>query len=105
VVSFHGSLNTTVPAKSGLVKSRILVLNGGDDSFITPQSIDAFKQEMENAGVRYEFVNYPGAKHSFTNPDADRYGKAHSLPLAYNARADHESWQAMREFLLAIFGR
>lgn len=105
VVSFHGSLNTTVPAKRGLIKSRILVLSGAEDSFITPQSIDAFKQEMENASVRYEFVNYPGAKHSFTNPDADRYGKAHSLPLAYNAKADHESWQAMRELLLASFGR
>ncbi len=105
VVSFHGSLNTSVPAKKGQIKSRILVLSGAEDSFITPQSIDAFKQEMGNAGGHYEFVSYPGAKHSFTNPDADHYGKANGLPLAYNAEADQKSWQAMRALLLASFGR
>jgi dienelactone hydrolase len=62
-----------------------------------------FKHEMEAAGADYRFINYPGARHSFTNPDADTYGKKFNLPVAYNAKADRESWQAMKDFLAEIF--
>lgn len=105
VTSFHGNLVTTTPASKGAVKARILVLNGADDNFITRESIAAFEKEMSGAGARYRFVNYPGAKHGFTNPEADRLGKTYNLPLAYNADADRESWQAMRELFRAEFGR
>lgn len=105
VVSFHGSLGTGAPAQPGKIKARILVLNGADDPFTTPAQLAAFKKEMDAAGANYKIINYPGAKHSFTNPDADAYGKKFNLPLAYNARADQESWQAMQEFFKAIFSR
>jgi dienelactone hydrolase len=48
-------------------------------------------------------VNYPGAVHSFTNPDADAYGKKFNLPLAYNEKADKDSWQQTQEFFHEIF--
>lgn len=105
VVSFHGSLGTGAPAEPGQVKAKILVLNGADDPFTTPEQLAAFKQEMAAAGADYRIINYPGAKHSFTNPDADAYGKKFNLPLAYNAQADKESWQAMQEFFQRIFAR
>jgi dienelactone hydrolase len=41
--------------------------------------------------MKYKVVNYPGAKHSFTNPDADNYAKQFNLPLAYDAIADNAS--------------
>jgi dienelactone hydrolase len=44
---------------------------------------------------------YPGVKHSFTNPDA---GKAGIDNLAYDARADRESWDAALKFLKANLG-
>ena len=103
VASFHGSLGTGAPAAPGVIKARILVLNGADDPFTTPEQLTAFKKEMDAAGANYRIINYPGAKHSFTNPDADAYGKKFNLPLAYNAQADKESWQAMQEFFKAIF--
>lgn len=103
VVSFHGNLVSEIPAKPGKVKARILVLNGAADTFITPESISAFKQEMAQAGADYRFVNYPGAIHSFTNPDADRLGKANDLPVAYNAEADSQSWAAMQELFREVF--
>lgn len=103
VVSFHGSLSTSYPARPGVVRAEILVLNGADDPFVKPEDIDRFKREMESAGVPYLFINYPGAKHSFTNPDADRIGKQFSIPLAYNAEADALSWQAMQEFFDKLF--
>ena len=103
VASFHGSLGTPNPAKPGAVKARILVLNGGDDPFVKPEEIEAFKKEMDEAGVNYRFISYPGAKHSFTNPDADKFGKEFSIPLAYNKEADEKSWQEMQKLFIKIF--
>jgi dienelactone hydrolase len=51
---------------------------------------------MKAAGVKYQVITYPGAKHGFTNPDA---GKAGLDGLAYNADADKKSWaEALKLF-------
>lgn len=103
VVSFHGSLGGGSSAEAGTVRARILVANGADDPFVTSEQIAAFRAEMDAAGADYAFINYPGARHSFTNPDADSYGERFGLPLAYDAAADADSWQAMRELFEAAF--
>ena len=103
VVSFHGSLAAKTLARPGQVKAKILVLNGADDPFVTTEQIAALKQEMKSAGADLEFVNYPGVKHSFTNPDADDFGKRFDMPLVYDAVADKDSWQRMKVFLAKVF--
>ena len=103
VVSYHGSLTTGTPAQAGDVKTRVLVFNGADDPLVTAEHIDAFKSEMEAAGAHYQFVNYPGALHGFTNPGADEKGKAFGLPLAYDQKADEDSWQQTQAFFEQIF--
>lgn len=103
VASFHGGLTAVRPAQPGSVKARILVLHGADDNFVPPEQIGAFKQEMKEAGADLEFITYPGAVHSFTNPDAEAMGKKFNLPLAYNADADAKSWAELKKFLAAIF--
>ena len=103
VASFHGSLGAGAPAAPGKVKAKILVLNGADDPFVKPEQIAAFKEEMTAAGADFEFVNYPGAKHSFTNPAATENGKKFQLPLEYNAAVDKESWQKLQTFFQQIF--
>jgi dienelactone hydrolase len=103
VASFHGTLADVKPPQPGMVKAKILVLNGGADKFNTPQQIEVFKQEMKAASADFKLISYPNALHSFTNPDADAYGKKFNLPLAYNASADKKSWDEMKEFLKAIF--
>jgi dienelactone hydrolase len=102
VVSFHGSLTAAKPAQPGSVRAKILVLNGGADKLITPEQIEAFKQEMKAAGANFKFISYPGAVHSFTNPEATELGKKFSMPVAYNAQADKESWDEMKKFLSMI---
>jgi dienelactone hydrolase len=96
VVSFHGSLATRHPAEKGKVKARILVCNGADDKFVTAEEIKKFKDEMKAAGADFKFVNYPGAIHSFTNPGATEMGKKFTMPIAYNEKADKESWAEMQ---------
>ena len=103
VASFHGNPGTATPAKKGDIKGKVLVLNGAADPFVKTESIDSFKKEMRAAGVDFKFINYPGAKHSFTNPDADSYGKRFNLPLQYNEKADHQSWTEMQAFFKDIF--
>lgn len=100
VVSFHGSLGTTSPAEKGKVKARVLVLTGAADPMIPPEQVAAFSREMEAAGATFQVVSYPGARHSFTNPAADKAGMD---ALAYNAEADQKSWAAMRELFKEVF--
>lgn len=103
VVSFHGDLTSVDPAKTGSVKAKILVLTGGDDSFVPPEQVEAFKREMEAAGADFRIVCCPGAKHSFTSPEADALGKKFNLPVAYNPEADRKAWAEMKKFLETIF--
>lgn len=103
VVSFHGNLSSMYKAAPDTVKTKILVLTGGDDTFVPQEDVDAFKKEMDAAHADYEIIVYPGAKHSFTNPDADGLGKEYNLPIAYNKDADKKSWAEMQKFLKALF--
>jgi len=103
VASFHGSLAAQSPAEKGQVKAKILVCNGADDQFVTQEQIAAFKKEMADAGVDLRFKSYEGAKHSFTNPDADAFAVEFSLPLGYSETANKKSWQDLDSFLKELF--
>lgn len=105
VVSFHGSLATDSTAQAGAVKARVLVFNGEADKMVPSEQVAAFKDEMTTAGVSFRYVGYPGVMHSFTNPDADAYAKKFNLPLAYDKKADHDSWAQAKKFLKEIFSK
>lgn len=103
VVSFHGSLATDAPAKPGAVKARVLVFNGEADKMIPPEQVAAFKDEMTKAEASFRYVGYPGVQHSFTNPDANAYAKKFNLPVAYDKKADKDSWAQTLKFFKDIF--
>ena len=105
VASFHGALVTSTPATPGSVKTKILVEHGAADSMVTPQQVQDFKQEMDAAGASYEFVSIQGAKHGFTNPDADRlsHGEHGGPDIGYNKAADESSWADLQAFFKKIF--
>ncbi len=103
VVSFHGGLGTDHPAEAGKIKARIASFTGEDDPFIPAAQVAAFRQEMDKAGVTYKVVTYPGTRHAFTDPDADKRAQEFKLPFAYNAEADKASWEAGLAFLADAF--
>jgi dienelactone hydrolase len=37
---------------------------------------------MDDQKVNFKFVNYPGAVHSFTNPEATEIGRKFKMPVA-----------------------
>jgi dienelactone hydrolase len=101
VVSFHGTLDTPTPADAKNIKGRVLVLHGADDPHVNADQVAAFEKEMRDANVDWQLVKYGGAVHAFTNPTA---GNDPSKGAAYNEKADHRSWQAMRDFFNELFG-
>lgn len=103
VVSFHGALGGLAPINKEDISAEFLVLNGGDDPFVTDEQEVEFKKSMDEAGVTYEFINYPGVVHAFTNPEATAKGEAYGLPLKYDQAADQDSWQRMQNFLQSLF--
>ncbi len=102
VVSFHGNLNV-VPPNKDLLKAQVLVCHGGDDSFVPQAEVDQFKKQMDSIGATYTLKVYPGATHSFTNPNATAVGEKFKIPVKYNAAADTASWNDMKVFFSTIF--
>ena len=99
VVSFHGDLATPTPEDARNIKGKVLALHGADDPFVPPAVVAAFEEEMRKGAVDWQLVKYGGAVHSFTNPGA---GNDNSRGAAYNEKADHRSWEAMKVFFAEI---
>lgn len=98
VVSFHGGLTTSMPAKPGAVRTSVLVLNGADDSNVKAEDITAFGDEMRAANADWQLVNFGGAHHCFAEPDANRPPNC-----LYNKPAADRAMRMMREFFAERF--
>ena len=103
VASFHGSLGAFHTAEPGSINPRILVCHGEADSMVTMDAVDAFRQEMGTAAADAEVMLLPGAKHSFSNPDADHNAQKYGLDLGYQQQADEDSWSAMNQLFKEVF--
>ncbi len=99
VVSFHGS---PIPPPSGLESPvKILFCHGAADPFAKPEQVLDYLAAMGASNLDWQVIFYGGARHSFTNPDADAVGME---ALKYDKSADMRSWAAMRTFFDEIFG-
>ncbi len=93
VVTFHGGLATSMPAKPGAVKASLLVLNGADDAYTTAEDIAGLQKEMNVARVDWQFVNFSGAVHCFALENAN------SPPnCMYNPRVARRAFVMMNDF-------
>lgn len=102
VVTFHGDLTPPSAAEAKGVKAQILVCTGADDPMAPPEKVDTFWQALRDTGVVWQLNVYSNAKHSFTNPAADK----HNMPgVGYNAIAAERSWNAMQQFFREAFER
>lgn len=97
IVTFHGGLQTELPAAPGVVKTPLLVLNGADDAGQKP-AIVPFEQEMDRAGADWQFVNFSGAVHCFALETANKPG------CTYNPRAAKRAYAMMHAFFAERFG-
>lgn len=98
VVSFHGGLDSPTPADGKSIKCKVLACHGADDPFVPAKDLTAFEDEMKQAGVDWQLIQYGGAVHSFTDWKADGSMKG----AQYNERADKRSWEDMKQFFAEI---
>ena len=104
VVGFHASLGLNTPAPApGTVKAKILVLNGADDPFVKKEEYATLKADMDTAKADYRVIEYPGAVHAFTNPEATALGKKFNLPLRYDAKVNKQAEGEASRFFAATF--
>jgi dienelactone hydrolase len=62
---------------------------------------DALKKDFDAARADYRVIEYPGAVHAFTNPEATELGKKFNLPLRYDAKVDQEAMAEAAKFFAA----
>jgi dienelactone hydrolase len=94
VVSFHGDLKSpTLAEDTGAIQIPVLVLHGADDPYVPQEDVQLFIETMQNASVDdWTLVQFSGAVHSFTNPDADSDGSR------YHERSAERAFEMMEEF-------
>jgi len=104
VVAFHSALPVEPAITKNAIKSAILIINGSEDGFLKPEAVASFSQDMFKANVDFTYINLKGAKHSFTNPQADEFRKKFNIAaLEYNKKADETAWAAMLKFFKRVF--
>ena len=97
VVSFHGLL--TPPNYPCRPKGKILVLHGNDDPMVPSHQVQAFEEEMTQAGADWQVHAYGKTMHAFTNPLANDQ----KMGTVYHPLAEKRSFQAMTNFFDEIF--
>ncbi len=106
IVSFHGGLLPAGPEAVAKNKAKLLICNGAADPSVKPEQLTAYLKSLNDAKFDYRFVQYAGALHAFTNPDADALAEANpGLKgfIGYSPSADRRSWQDMRDFFDELF--
>ena len=101
VVTFHAALPVPEPEQARAIKGKVQINHGAADAFVPEETCQKVRAAFEEAHVDYEFIYHGGAVHSFTVLGADKVGRK---GMAYNAAADHRSWQAMLDLFKERFG-
>jgi dienelactone hydrolase len=107
IVSFHGGLIQPTPDDLTAIHCKFLILNGGIDPTVKSDAIASYLKALDSAHIDYQFVNYAGALHAFTNPDATKIAEQNGMTgtIGYNEPAARRSWQQMQVFFNEIFGQ
>lgn len=103
VATFHGNLSAKQPADDKF-KAKVLVAHGGEDSMVSMDAVNDFKQEMDKVGADYTVDVYEGAKHGFSNPHADERAANNDVDLGYNEKAAKDSWDKMMDLMKTNLG-
>jgi dienelactone hydrolase len=104
IVGFHSALPMEPAITKNSMKAAVLIINGAEDGFLKPKMVAAFSEDMFKANVDFTYMSLKGVKHSFTNPQADKFAKKFNISaLKYNKKADKQAWSAMLKFFERVF--
>lgn len=97
VVSFHGGLDAPLPSTEA-PKAKILALHGADDPAVPEADKKAWMEDLRKVKADWQLVEYGGAVHSFTDPDARNPGRN-----MYDEKTARRAYAAMRAFFTELF--
>jgi len=97
VVSFHGNLKASAKPGPGGIKAGVLVLNGADDANVSAEQRSAFVEQMNAAKADWQFVDFGGAVHCFTEPEESEGN------CKYNERSATRAFRMMDDFFAERF--
>jgi dienelactone hydrolase len=101
VASFHGGLDLVgTDWLESKTRGKLLICTGVEDPLVPWESIAKFQDNLRRGAINWELDVYAQTKHSFTRPDADRFGGTVS---EYNEQAAVRSWQAMTNLMRETF--
>ena len=105
IVSFHGGLVQSAPEALAKVRAKFLMLNGAIDPTIKAEEIAAFQKALDSGHIDYQFINYSGALHAFSNPGATKLAEESGMTamVGYDETAARRSWAQMKLFFDEIF--
>lgn len=100
ILSFHGGLSNTNPKDAkNLNKSKVLVMHGAVDPYVSAEEFTTFKKELDESKADYQIIMYSGAVHAFTQKHVGTDVKSGA---AYSEAADRRSFEDMKDFLIEV---
>lgn len=96
VVSFHGGLGKDESRSTKRIITKILILHGADDPFVSPLEVEIFRKEMKHNRADWQMIYYADALHAFTEKTS---GENPMKGAAYNEKADKRSFEHLLLFL------
>jgi dienelactone hydrolase len=97
-VSIHGDLKTAQAAKTGAVKARLLVAHGAPDPVAPKADRDAFEDEMDAAGAKWQMLLFSGTLHAYTDEGMDAPGVA-----GWDEHACRQTYTLTHQFIADAF--
>lgn len=101
VASVHGDLETYQPAEAGRALPPMLVLNGAADTSVSTEQIVGFGKEMDAVGADWQFVNFSGARHCFSQPESTSADPGNNCQ--YHERSARRAFEMLRDFFRERF--
>ncbi|MFP4283230.1 MAG: dienelactone hydrolase family protein, partial [Opitutales bacterium] len=99
VVSFHGDLlSPTLEEDAAQTTAKVLVLHGAEDPYVPQGDVEQWIDVMLETEVDWTLVQYAGAVHSFTDPEANSPGQS-----AYHARTAKRAFALMHALFEEIW--
>jgi dienelactone hydrolase len=94
VVSLHGDLGTTMPAKKGDIKCAVFVIHGSKDPVAPKAERDALEAELDGAEANWQMLDFGGRLHSFAEEETMMKGIAED-----HAGAAHQTDRMLDDFI------
>lgn len=95
VISTHGLFGPPGNTAGKKIGAKVLALHGHEDPMVPVEAVNAFENELTEAGADWQIHVYGSTMHAFTNPDANNPG----MGTVYNAAADRRAWVVTVDFL------